>query len=123
MGARGGVLGLIGLGGALGTGARLALSLFGLAYAGDLALLATLAANCLGAGLIGYLAARPLSPRAQALWMTGFCGGFTTFSMVSLELVLLAQSAWAAALAYGALSLALWLAFAVAGARLGRIAR
>jgi CrcB protein len=123
MGARLLILGLIGLGGALGTAARLACSLLGLAYLGELALLATLLANCLGAGLIGYLATRPLSSHAQALWMTGFCGGFTTFSMVSLELVFLAQGAALLALGYAILSLALWLAFASAGKRLGRVAQ
>ncbi|MCH8467619.1 MAG: CrcB family protein [Roseinatronobacter sp.] len=64
-----------------------------------------------------------MSSHAQALWRTGFCGGFTTFSMVSLELVFLAQAAALLALGYAILSLALWLAFASAGKRLGRVAQ
>ncbi|SEO44083.1 fluoride efflux transporter FluC [Aquisalimonas asiatica] len=65
----------------------------------------TLLANTLGSLLIGWLAAltapegpRPLGPRARLFLMGGICGGFTTFSVFSLETVaLMASGAWAPA--------------------------
>ncbi|MGL4414586.1 fluoride efflux transporter FluC, partial [Roseinatronobacter monicus] len=86
-----GVLVAIAIGGALGTGARAAISMAGMQILEENAYLATLLVNVLGAALIGYLATRALQPRAQALWMTGFCGGFTTFSLFSLEILLLLE--------------------------------
>ncbi len=105
---RGGLLtiALSGLGGALGSSLRLALSLGALHGMGDAFLWPTLAANLLGSALIGWLSARPLSPQAQAFWMTGFCGGFTTFSLLSLEgLVLITQGDWGLCALYLAASL------------------
>jgi CrcB protein len=65
----------------------------------------TLIANLLGAYIIGlamgYLMGVPgLSPEWRLLIITGFCGGLTTFSTFSGELVLLLQQGrwgWAAA--------------------------
>jgi CrcB protein len=56
----------------------------------------TLVANLVGAYVIGvaiaYFAAFPnLSPEWRLLIITGFCGGLTTFSTYSAELVLLLQ--------------------------------
>lgn len=110
----------VGLGGALGTGLRVALSLFALHLVADHAYLATLAANILGAGLIGYLATRSLSVGQRAFWMTGFCGGFTTFSLFSLEMVTLLERSMAEALVYGSASLILWMLAIWAGWRLGQ---
>lgn len=107
-------------GGALGVGGRLGLSLAAINALGGMAFLATLLVNCMGAALIGYLATQRLTAGQQAFWMAGFCGGFTTFSMVSLEIVVLAQRAPGGALAYGAVSLALWLCAVWAGSKLGR---
>ncbi len=115
-----GVLVAIAIGGALGTGARAAISMAGMQILEENAYLATLVVNVLGAALIGYLATRALQPRAQALWMTGFCGGFTTFSLFSLEILLLLESDLAPALAYGAGSLGVWLVGVWAGYSFGR---
>lgn len=56
----------------------------------------TLVANLLGGYIIGvalaYLAAAPsISPEWRLLIITGFCGGLTTFSTYSAELVMLLQ--------------------------------
>ncbi len=110
----------VGLGGALGTGSRYALSLLALQYEPGLAVLATLAANVLGAALIGYLATRDLGALGSALWMTGFCGGFTTFSLFSLEILLLFERSLALAVGYGAVSLVLWLVAVWAGFAAGQ---
>ncbi len=115
-----GVLVAIAIGGALGTGARAAISMAGMQILEENAYLATLLVNVLGAALIGYLATRALQPRAQALWMTGFCGGFTTFSLFSLEILLLLERDLAPALAYGAGSLGVWLVGVWAGYSFGR---
>ena len=50
----------------------------------------TLAVNLLGCLVIGFLSALSdekfmLGPTARLLWMTGFCGAFTTFSTFMLE--------------------------------------
>lgn len=65
----------------------------------------TLAANLIGAYLIGlalaYFAGNPaLPPHWRLLIITGFCGGLTTFSTFSAELVTLIQQqrlGWVAA--------------------------
>lgn len=59
--------------------------------------------GCLGIGLLaGYLEKRAGNSDALRLfWMTGICGGFTTFSAFSLEtLNLLQQQRWPLAIAY-----------------------
>lgn len=114
------ILLLIGLGGAAGTGLRVVISLGALAMLPQMAYLATLAANILGALAIGWLVTRPLGPQVQALLMTGFCGGFTTFSFFSLEILALGSAQPALALGYGAGSLALWMAAVWAGYRIGQ---
>jgi CrcB protein len=63
----------------------------------------TLAANLLGCYIVGlalaFFAAYPaISPEWRLLMTTGFCGGLTTFSTFSAEMVILLQSgrlAWA----------------------------
>jgi len=115
-----GTLLAVGIGGAVGTGARIGLSLTALQMLPDAAFIATLAANVLGAALIGYLATRPLRPIAAALLMTGFCGGFTTFSLFSLEVLVLLERSIFAAVAYGVASVVLWIGAAALGYRLGQ---
>ena len=56
----------------------------------------TLAANLIGGYVVGvaiaFFAARPdLSPEWRLLIITGFCGGLTTFSTFSAEIVALLQ--------------------------------
>ena len=58
--------------------------------------LGTLAANLLGGYIVGlavaYFAQMPeLSPEWRLLVITGFCGGLTTFSTFSVEIVTLLQ--------------------------------
>jgi CrcB protein len=76
----------------------------------------TLAANLVGAyivGLaIGFFAVSPaVSPEWRLLIITGFCGGLTTFSTFSAELVTLLQQ-----------GRALWAGGAVAAHLLGSVA-
>ncbi len=89
---------------------------------------ATLLVNVAGSFLIGLAAqasTRPghvlADPLVRQLVMTGFCGGFTTFSLFSLETVRILQAGdLGRAAIYAALSLGLWLAGAWAGMALGR---
>ena len=88
----------------------------------------TLLVNALGAFLMGWLAVvsmhdgrHPLGDQTRLFLTGGVCGGFTTFSVFSLEsLDLLIAGAWgAAALNIGA-TLVLAIGAAAAGALLGR---
>lgn len=64
----------------------------------------TLAANWIGALLIGIFAEWIQHPQWKLLLITGFLGSLTTFSGFSLEMVALMQAQrWAAALAASAL--------------------
>lgn len=112
---------LVFIGGGLG-----ALGRFGLAQALPRAVggfpWATLAANAIGALVIGLLAGW-LANRAglRAFWIVGLLGGFTTFSAFSLEtLDLIDRGALGLAAAYVVASLALglgacWLGLRIAG--------
>lgn len=97
---------VVALGGALGSVARYVASsqigsVWGTAFPWG-----TLIVNVLGGlvigGLTGLAAARlDLSAEGRLLLVTGFLGGFTTFSAFSLEVVLLIERhEWAAAGAY-----------------------
>jgi CrcB protein len=64
--------------------------------------LGTLAANLIGGYIIGlaiaFFATAPIAPEWRILVITGFCGGLTTFSTFSAEIVTLLQQgrvAWA----------------------------
>ena len=89
---------LVGLGGAIGSVARLWLS----GYIATLTRLAfpwgTIAVNVLGSFIIGFFATFagpdgrwPVSLDARAFVMVGLCGGFTTFSAFSLQTLELAR--------------------------------
>jgi CrcB protein len=71
----------------------------------------TLAVNIIGCVLIGLLRhafmGDPRQTQLQALLITGFCGGFTTFSAFSIETVgLIRGGEWAMASIYVFLSVA-----------------
>lgn len=115
--------------GALGAVARLAVSFWladSTASVGAFPV-ATLVVNTLGAFGIGAIASLsapggrwPLGPVARQALMAGVFGGFTTFSIFSLEALMLAQSGHnGTAAAYVLISVALWLAAARLGLRCG----
>lgn len=110
---------LVFAGGSLGTAARLAVGLWipdagGIPYA-------TLLVNVLGALLIGVVAARFASTAGLRVFLgTGVLGGFTTYSAFMTGAVTLWADAPLLAFAYAAGSLALGLAAAALGLRLGR---
>jgi len=88
---------------------------------------AILLVNVAGSLLIGWLMARlggvddPVALRFRALLITGFCGGFTTFSTFSWQtLEQMMKGAWGAAIANVLLSVSLCLLAVWLGFRLGR---
>ncbi|MES2124385.1 MAG: fluoride efflux transporter CrcB [Gemmatimonadota bacterium] len=87
----------------------------------------TLVVNVVGCLLIGILAelalsAGRLSPEARVLLISGFCGGFTTFSTFSYESIELMQSgAWTRAALYVVVSVAAGLGAVWLGATLARV--
>ncbi|WP_435749027.1 fluoride efflux transporter FluC [Microbacterium sp. PMB16] len=109
----------VALGGTIGTAARLGLSLTILDAGGFP--VAVLIANVLGALLIGVLAARlPASSDLRVLIGTGVLGGFTTYSAFMTGTIALWGDAPLVAVAYALGSLALGLAAAALGLRIGR---
>jgi fluoride exporter len=118
----------VALGSALGALARYGVSLSALTMLGPAFAWGTLAANVLGSWLIGFYAALAgpdgrfrTGPVAQQFFMAGFCGGFTTFSIFSLETLLLLEAGRAPlAGVYVVTSVLLWLAAVWAGYALGR---
>lgn len=104
----------IALGGALGAGARAGIWWLVPGFG-------TLVANALGCVLMGYLAASPISPRARAFGMAGFCGGFTTFSLFGFEVLTALQSrAYGGAALYIMATLAVSLGGVALGLSLGK---
>jgi CrcB protein len=106
----------VGVGSAVGSVLRYAVSLASIAMLGGYFPWGTLLANVLGSLLIGWLAAtisrfpHTQLARWQPLLIVGFCGGFTTFSLFSLETIHLIQQGYPAlALLYVLISLPLWL--------------
>ncbi len=88
----------VGLGSGLGAVTRLLLSVWLYVPPGTGLPLATLLANLLGSLLIGFYTALTapdgrwaVRPAIRLLVLGGFCGGFTTFSLFSLESLLLLQ--------------------------------
>lgn len=123
-------IGLLALGGAAGSVARLgvALLLIDPAGAGIIFPWATLTVNTLGAlgiGLAASLTAEngrwPIRPALRQALMAGFFGGFTTFSVFSLEVYLLLTTGPATtAITYVAASIPLWLGAVYLGHRWGQ---
>ena len=117
----------IGLGSGLGGGLRYLLD--SLVVLAGLAVmpLSTLFINLTGSFLIGYLAglwatggAMTAHPYKWHFWITGFCGGYTTFSTFSwhiLELVQKGEGSLAGAYAAGSIALgliAVWMGLSLA---------
>lgn len=113
---------LVGLGGGLGSMLRYLTSLFTERFYDYPFPLATFAVNGLGCFIMGMLAGAfgTMTHDTRLLFVTGFCGGFTTFSAFAFENVRLFQSNnHVVALLYVALSvlaglLAVWLGLYVA---------
>ena len=110
----------IGLGGAAGSILRYLFGAFVQRSAGLAFPAGTLAVNVVGGLMIGALAQHYMnmqaSPQMRAALMTGFCGGFTTFSAFSLETVgLLRGGEYTKAAAYAVLSVTLSLLATISG--------
>jgi fluoride exporter len=122
------VLLAVGAGAAVGSLARFGVVLASVHLLGPAFPWGTLLVNTLGSFLIAVYAVRVHQDRSGAVSaarrhgvMAGFCGGFTTFSIFSLEVLVLVQAGalgWAAG--YALLSPVLWLAAAWLGMRLAR---
>lgn len=88
---------------------------------------ATFSVNVIGSFLIGYLAFSleqrwGLSQDVKAILLTGFLGGFTTFSAFSLETILLfEQGAYIKAVAYVVATVVACLLLCAAGALLAKV--
>lgn len=113
-------IGALAAGGIVGTLSRYFVS--GL-FAGGLPW-GTLAVNLTGCFLIGLFDAATRGkglggPHGRMLLMTGFCGAYTTFSTLILELDVLLQTSPLRGAAYVVISLAAGLALFRAGALLG----
>lgn len=115
----------VGIGSGTGSALRFGISLASISAIGGYYPWGTLLVNVLGSGIIGWIAATvayfPKGRLAawQPLLVAGFCGGFTTFSLFSLEtLHLVQQGLHGLALLYIAVSLPLWLFAAWLGGRL-----
>lgn len=81
---------LVGLGGGIGSVFRYLISILHSKYFQSHQILATFSVNFLGCILIGILLGlfeqhRISSPNLKYLFITGFCGGFTTFSAFAAE--------------------------------------
>ena len=115
------------LGSSLGASARFLCSLGLLAVLGSGFPWGTLAVNVAGSFLIGLYATLTepggrllASPARRQFVLAGFCGGFTTFSIFSLETLFLFEArAFGLAAANVAGSLVLWLIAVWLGYRIG----
>lgn len=110
----------IGLGGALGSILRYLVGAFMQRSAHIGFPVGTLAVNVLGCFLIGILAQHYSNiqayPNVRAALITGFCGGFTTFSAFSLETVgLLRGGEYGRTAAYLVLSVSLSILATISG--------
>ncbi len=88
---------LVGLGGAVGSILRYLSSLFVTRYFNSVFPLATFTVNIIGCFLIGlifgYMEKEQITnDTIKYLFITGFCGGYTTFSTFAIENVGLIQS-------------------------------
>lgn len=119
---------IVALGGAAGSVARYLLSSTLQGMSTTVFPIGTMIVNMIGCLLIGLFTSiggehYGLSPAMRLLLVTGFCGGFTTFSTFANETVQLSCSPGHALMAalYVGLSVALGLLCAIVGAWLGRM--
>lgn len=116
---------LIGLGGGLGSIARYATTILSQKYLSSFLPYGTLIANILGSLLIGLFLAHLIENPSQnfkLLLVTGFCGGFTTFSTFSYENFSYLQNGQIGMfLLYGLGSIALGLLAVFVGFNLGKL--
>jgi fluoride exporter len=113
----------VAVGSALGAVARHLVSVAALAVLGPAFAWGTLSVNVLGSWLIGLYAALTepdgrlmARPATRQFVLGGFCGGFTTFSIFSLEtLLLFTGGRTGIAALYVTVSLAAWLGAVWAG--------
>jgi len=116
----------IAIGGTLGCWARYAMTNLVQTIYGREFPYATLSINVLGSFLMGFLFIETLermtiSPVVRTGMLTGFLGGFTTFSTFMMETLLLTEQGEAfKGVLYGALSLILGLLAVVGGAYMAR---
>lgn len=87
----------------------------------------TLAVNICGCIIVGFLSSAggvkfPFPESARLLLVTGFCGGFTTFSALVLETTAMARGgAWTLAASYVGCTFLLGFAAFFAGTSIGRL--
>jgi fluoride exporter len=112
------------LGGAVGGLLRALLTEGWPGYPAALLPWSTLAANVIGSFIIGWLAAHTAGRWGEAVRLAlsaGFCGGFTTVSLFSWQVVLLATDGqWERAAVYALVTPALGILAAAFGSRVGR---
>ncbi len=109
----------VALGGALGSVLRFLVSLFFLKWQYGFPF-GTFAVNLLGSFLIGVLFVVLPKGSGQLLFVTGFCGGFTTFSTFSLEtFVFIEKREWMLASYYVFGSVFLGILFVFLGLKTG----
>jgi CrcB protein len=114
------VLAAVAIGGAAGSLSRWLVVLAGIKLFGPAFPWGTLAVNVLGSFAIGVLAeilSRGAEPLLRPLLVTGFLGGFTTFSAFALEAVTLSRPL---GIAYVAASVVLSLAACALGVLVAR---
>ena len=114
---------LVCLGGALGSGARYATSLWAASAIGTAFPFGTLIVNVLGSFLLGFLMqAIPTSSDLRLMLTTGVMGGFTTYSTFNYETTnYFREGAWMTGFANVASTLAGCFIAGLAGLALGRV--
>ncbi len=120
------VFAYVAIGGAVGSGARYALTLLVQSRSAGTFPIATLLINISGSVLLGFLMRYGLegtsvSPEVRLLLTTGFCGGYTTFSTFSYETArLLEDGEWSRGATYVAASVVVSLIGTFVGFALAR---
>jgi CrcB protein len=116
----------VAIGGAVGSGARYALTLLVQSRSDSTFPIATLLINISGSVFLGFLMRYGLegtsvSPEVRLLLTTGFCGGYTTFSTFSYETArLLEDGEWSRGATYIAASVVVSLIGTFVGFALAR---